>query len=433
MKKNSHYKNSDPAGSHDEWRESIVENAPALICRHLKDTTLTYVNETMCRFFNLPKKQLLGRKLIDWVAEEDRSKVYELIGNLSAGEDSYSLEFGIKKGEKDLRFIDWNYSTIRIATGEMEIQSLGIDITDRKLAELKLAESERSYHQLFNTISEAIFVMNGEGVVLEANFGVQKMYGYERDELIGRTPEFLSAPSMNDLLKVYDLFRSTFETGIIHSFDFWGLKKNGEAFPNVVTIHRGNYSGKDVIISITRDATEQKKIESILKESEERYKSIFQNSAAVMLVLDAETLEIVDANNSACVYYGYSKEKLTSLKITSINVLPDEKLRRELLNATSKGKYHFLFQHRLANSSIRDVEVYSGPVEFHGRKHLYSIIHDITEKKKAEDELRLERDLFISGPVITVKWNARPELSIAYISPNVSEILGYPAEDFIKG
>ena len=198
-----------------------------------------------------------------------------------------------------------------------------------------------------------------------------------------------------------------------------GFEKNGDIFPKIVTINKGNYFGQDVIIALARDVTEQKQFELILKESEERYKSIFHNNNAVMLLIDPETGKIFDANSSACEYYGYSKEQITSLKIFDINTTPPDLLNNELNNATDKTNNRFFFQHKLAGGQIRDVEVYSGPVEINGKKFLHSIIHDLTDKKEIELALRTERELFIGGPVTVFKWKATPEAPTEYVSPNV--------------
>jgi signal transduction histidine kinase len=74
------------------------------------------------------------------------------------------------------------------------------------------------------------------------------------------------------------------------------------------------------------------------------------------------------------------------MKITDINMLPNEQTFQEIEQAKSESRYHFFFRHRLANEEIRDVEVYSGPISLHGKELLYSIIHDITERKRTEEE-----------------------------------------------
>ena len=142
------------------------------------------------------------------------------------------------------------------------------------------------------------------------------------------------------------------------------------------------------------EIAERKRVEKALRESEQRYSSLFKNNHSVMLLIDPESADIVEANPAACSFYGWSQEELTSMKITDINMLPNEQTFQEIEEAKSESRYHFFFRHRLANEEIRDVEVYSGPIRLHGKELLYSIIHDISERKRAEQELRESKDLF---------------------------------------
>jgi PAS domain S-box-containing protein len=137
---------------------------------------------------------------------------------------------------------------------------------------------------------------------------------------------------------------------------------------------------------LEREIAERKRVERALRESEQLYSSLFKNNHSVMLLIDPESADIVDANPAACSFYGWSQEELTSMKITDINMLPNEQVFQEIERAKSEARYHFFFRHCLANEEIRDVEVYSGPIRLHGKELLYSIIHDISERKRAEQE-----------------------------------------------
>ena len=150
------------------------------------------------------------------------------------------------------------------------------------------------------------------------------------------------------------------------------------------------------VILTAMDITERKLAEGELRESEQRYSSLFKNNHSVMLLIDPVSADIVDANPAACNFYGWSQEELTSMKITDINMLPNEEIFQEMERAKSEKRNHFYFRHRLANEKIRDVEVYSGPIRLHGKELLYSIIHDISERKKMEEELRESEHYFRS-------------------------------------
>ncbi|PKL83255.1 MAG: hypothetical protein CVV24_05845 [Ignavibacteriae bacterium HGW-Ignavibacteriae-3] len=300
----------DSHNSHEEWKESFVENAPILICRCRPDSSLTFVNGAMCKYFNLTKDEMRGRKLLEWVSDEDKPPFEEMLKSRNPKNSAYHFENKLTLPDGKLYLTEWRCTPINMEeNGDLEFECIGL------------------------------------------------------------------APS--------------------------------------------------------EDSARKKHLERILKKSEQRYRRIFENSNAVLLLIDSETSKIVDANEAACKYYGYSHEAITSLGLESINMLPPDQLKNALSKARTKINNHFFFKHKLASGIIRDVEVYSAPLEFQAKKYLFSIIHDITEKNRIEEELRLERELFVNGPVIMIRWDASPELPIRYISPNVYEILGYKAEEFI--
>jgi PAS domain S-box-containing protein len=116
------------------------------------------------------------------------------------------------------------------------------------------------------------------------------------------------------------------------------------------------------------------------------YQSLFENNHSIMLIIDPGSGYIRDANVTACNYYGYSRDEMTNLKIMDINTLSPEQVYEEMQNAKLEKCKYFNFRHRLADGRIRDVEVFSGPVFINNEKLLYSIIHDISDRKKIEQE-----------------------------------------------
>lgn len=106
-----------------------------------------------------------------------------------------------------------------------------------------------------------------------------------------------------------------------------------------------------------------------------------------MLMIDVESGCIRDANPAAVDFYGYPLEQLLSMRIFDINTRAEVESRRLMAEALDKGKIQFIHRHRLASGELRDVEVFTGPIEIRGQKLLFSIIHDITERMIAEREL----------------------------------------------
>ena len=123
-----------------------------------------------------------------------------------------------------------------------------------------------------------------------------------------------------------------------------------------------------------------------LEKSEKFCRSFFENSHSIMLIIHPETGNILDANRTACEYYGYTKLELTNMKIMDINMLSEDQVFEKMQEAQRGQQKHFTFRHRLANAEIKDVEVFSGPITRDGEEVLYSIIHDISERKTHERE-----------------------------------------------
>jgi len=145
-----------------------------------------------------------------------------------------------------------------------------------------------------------------------------------------------------------------------------------------------------VTASLLRDAAEgRRKVE----ESHAWFSGLFQESRAVLFVLDPESGKIVAANPAAADFYGYPVEKLISMSIGEINTLPPKELRERLDAAGRANITLFEFRHRLADGSVRDVEVYTSPSSREGKTYLFSIIHDISQRKRAERELEKTRAL----------------------------------------
>ncbi len=145
------------------------------------------------------------------------------------------------------------------------------------------------------------------------------------------------------------------------------------------------------------DITRRKKMEEALQVSEKRFRRMFQYHGAVMLLIEPETGTIIDANLSAERFYGYSREALLKMNITDINTLSYDDIQSEMRHAREQQRNYFLFMHKIADGSIRTVEVYSSPFTLQTKALLFSIIHDITDRKLAEEAIRdLEHQLFHS-------------------------------------
>ncbi|MDD2798839.1 MAG: PAS domain S-box protein [Bacteroidales bacterium] len=128
----------------------------------------------------------------------------------------------------------------------------------------------------------------------------------------------------------------------------------------------------------------------MLRESEMKFHSMFLSHAAVMLLIDPSTGQIIEANKSAEDFYGYSKEVLLKMHISDINISAKEELQEDMKRATELKTNLFIFKHRLSTGEDRFVEVHSTPINQEGQMLLFSIIHDISDRMAME--LKLQRN-----------------------------------------
>ncbi|MFZ5944932.1 MAG: PAS domain S-box protein [Bacillota bacterium] len=131
-------------------------------------------------------------------------------------------------------------------------------------------------------------------------------------------------------------------------------------------------------------------------ENEHVFNSLFDNNHIVMLLIEPETGEIIEANSKACKFYGFSKEEIKRKKITDFNIMEKELVFKEMENARKEERNYFLFQHQATGGEIRDVEVFSGPIRIKGKQLLYSIVIDITERVEAQKKA-LEYSMLLEG------------------------------------
>jgi diguanylate cyclase (GGDEF)-like protein/PAS domain S-box-containing protein len=195
---------------------------------------------------------------------------------------------------------------------------------------------------------------------------------------------------------------------------------------------------RDLLVFVAQhvaSAIEQKRQEDALRESERRYRQMFENNRAVQILLDPASGRIVDANMAAAEFYGWSIETLRSMYIWQINMLDEGDIRSEMTNASNQRRSYFVFRHRLATGDIRDVEVHSGPIISGGRTLLYSIIHDITERKRAEEALLLSEQKYrnIVDYASVGIYRSTPDGAILMANPALARILGYDSADELQG
>lgn len=160
-----------------------------------------------------------------------------------------------------------------------------------------------------------------------------------------------------------------------------------------------------------------------IRESESHFRQMFENHAAIKLFIHPETGAIMDANASATRFYGYTLDELKKMKIYDLSYSPADQLKNRM-KLIMEGKINRSeVKHRLRSGESRDVEIYSSPIKHGERAFLYAIIHDISERKIAEEQNKLLIQSIENSPVSVVITD--PRGSIVYVNNNFAEVTGY--------
>ncbi len=194
---------------------------------------------------------------------------------------------------------------------------------------------------------------------------------------------------------------------------------------------RIEYDTNGVPVSIhgtMMDISDRKKTEENLLASEERFRKLFEHNLSVMLLIDPSTGDIVDANQAAENFYGWKREQMLTMRIQDVNMLGEDVLSF-LERARTETGIRFEFNHRRADGSIREVEVFANKIGLLGKEHIHSIIHDITDRKSAEKQLKMLNRAVEQSPVSVMITNR--EGNLVYVNPMFTEITGYTYEEVI--
>jgi PAS domain S-box-containing protein len=313
--------------------------------------------------------------------------------------------------------------------------STGKDKSNKgKMPEELLRQSEDSFQDLFNSISDAIYIQDKDGIFLDVNKSAEILYGYKWEEFIGQTPEFLAAPGKNNMEQIIGYIKKTFSTGEPSTFEFWGLKKNGVIFPKEVLLNKGTHYGQDVIIAVGRDITERFVILDALKKSEEQFRNLYENSP-IGIYRSTPDGKILLANSSLIRMLRYASfEELQGLDLRKKSYFKKHD-RKAFIERMEKEGEVIGFETawlRKDNTTIFVRENSRAVKDENGNLLFYEgTVEDITERIIAEEELRKERELFMGGPVFIINKKAIPGSPADYVSQNIKTTLGYDPEEIL--
>ncbi|KXS44174.1 MAG: multi-sensor hybrid histidine kinase [Methanolobus sp. T82-4] len=347
-----------------------------------------YANDAICRITGYSKEEILGNNILELAVHPDDIEItIEQMKNKVA--QPYEVRAIRKDGTlypAEVESYDVNYKGRRVRVAAIR------DITERKRAEKELLESEERFKALHNASFGGIGI-HDRGLILECNQGLSDMTGYSQEELIGMNGMLLIAEKDRD--EVMEKIRSGYEKpyeAMLHC-------KNGSEYHIRLESRNIPYKGKEVRVTEFRNISKQKKAEEALRESERKYRGLFENNISGIVITEIITDEkgcpidyiFQEVNNAFEKHTGLKAEDVIGKRVTE--VLPGiEKKKNTVFNLHKK----------VALTGIpTSIETYSEDLKRYYSVNAYrveknivaSVFHDITKRKIAEEKLQESENL----------------------------------------
>lgn len=278
--------------------------------------------------------------------------------------------------------------TLLIINGHEVIHVVWIDISKRVAREKEI--------QKLSTIVEqspiSVVITNLDGTIEYVNPFFEKITGYSKEEALGKNPSILKSglTPFHTYIKLW----KNITKGKTWKGEFINKKKNGKIYIESSILVPIKDSAGNVVnyVGIKEDITKKREAEEKLAESENRFKSLFYENESIILLFDPVNGNILEANQAACNFYGYTNTEIVKKSVFDFNVKQEEELKILLNKIRNDEQHHFVFQHKLKSGVIKDVELYSGILRSKKKEVFYSVIHDISDKIKFQRELEKAKE-----------------------------------------
>jgi len=394
--------------------------------------------ETDVLYYSPAWKQMLGyqedeleSRFSAWerlTAPEDAKHALQVMQEHLAGKrERFEAEFRMR--HKDGHWVDVlsRASAVFDATGRpIRVVGTHVDITHRKRAEEALRRSEADLRE-----AQAIARMGRWELDLSTNDifwsdGIYSLFEIDREGFTRSYDAFLALIHPDDRAAVDRAYQRSVANMAQYEVEHRLLMPDGR-IKWIHEIGRTEYADDGTPIrsvGTVQDISERKQAEQALAERETLFRGMFEEHSAVMLLIDPQSGSIIEANRAAASYYGYTLEAMLQMQIQQLNAARPSETAQNMRQALQKQKNLFEFRHALADGRVRDVEVHSTPITIQGRPLLFSIIHDVTERKLAEEALRDSeeryRNMFenIQDAVYAITLDG----TILDISPSIKEL-----------
>lgn len=329
----------------------------------------------------------------------------------------WSDEYRFKRADgTDAYVLDKGYLLYKNGRAIRMIGSIQ-DITERKLAELQVLNSERRFRSLVQNGSDMIKILDKNGVFTFSSPSVEQVLGYSSDQIVGKKVfEFVYPDELKNIIDHFEIIKRS----DYHEIQYFRFKNAAGEWRWLETKLTNFLNDPAVqgIVSNSRDVTEKKKAEEAIRASEERYRNLFFNNPMSIYIWDIETFEILEVNDTAPKEYGYSRGEFLALNMLALRKEEDIprylEYAKQLAALGTETITQGVWKHTRKNGDPIFMEIYSQKIAFKDRKAVIALANNVTEKIRLEKKLEEERNAKqkeITETVIRVQEKERYEIS----------------------
>lgn len=386
-------------------------------------------NSNYQRLLGLSDEAMTELNGFELVAERDRERLAAAFSEILRSGRA-EIECTLAYGGREMPIYGTGLSVQ--LDGKTYVVGTVFDISARVSAEAAREISEISYRAIFNATSDAIVIHDADGRVTDVNDQMCTLFGCSRDEQIGKNADhfaFLEPPYSH--ADAQEKLRLAMLEG--PQLFVWPCKRpNGEVFWAEVALRATEISGELRTIASVRDVSERMRAESLLRASETRFRQLFDGAVDAVFIHDGRG-RIVDVNRATCESLGYTREELLRMSIRDIEIEVEDRALDAIWQAVEAGgSLQAEGTHRRKNGSSFPVDVRVIPITYDDQSLMFAAARDITVRKQAEAESRLnERRLALAlSATEDAVWEYNISTGSMYFSPRWYEMLGYADRQF---
>ena len=373
--------------SEERFRATFEQAAVGILQVGLDGGWLRF-NDKFCDITGYPREELGAASVFSLIPPEDFDRDFERGVSMLAGELRDYSEEKLIIGKGGVRV--WINLTVSLVYDEKDepIYFIAVveDIGKRKEAEEGLRQSEERFRMLSEEVVEGL-VLSENGRIIDANHSLTEMFGYDLAELVGTEAGDLTPPDRREMVRR----RISREDASHH--ESRGLKRDGTIFPIEIRSRNLPYAGRRIRVTSVIDLTERKRQEDALRQSEALYRTVVEQAAESIFLVDTQTKRVLEANDALLRSLGYTEDELKGMTLYDIVAHGRESVDLNIGRVMEEGRASLgERRYRRKDGTLADVDVNVSAVPYDGRRAMCVVAHDVTQRKRAEAMLEEIRE-----------------------------------------